>query len=471
MSITRAGLLASLPSEWPHNLLPQIQEQVTASGRTLVVLDDDPTGTQTVHGVPVLTEWSTASLEAELRRRPDCFYVLTNSRSLPPAQAESLNAAIGRHLTTAANQARRGFAVVSRSDSTLRGHFPGEVDALAAALGHTFDAWLICPYFREGGRYTVDDVHYVAEGQQMIPAAQTPYAQDSAFGYRASNLREWVAEKTANRIPAADVASISLTDIRIGGPERVTDRLLNLPRGAVCVINAASYRDLEVVVAGLLAAEEQGRRYLYRTAASFVRVRAGITPRELLSAQELDAPGSGGGLFVAGSYVPKTTAQLNALLEQPGVVAVELNVLHLLDESTRETAIYDAAGAVNTALGAGQDVVLFTSRDLVTRSDAESALAIGRQVSDGLIAVVHAVETQPRYLVAKGGITSSDVATRGLNVRRAEVMGQILPGVPVWKLGPESRYPGSAYIVFPGNVGDTQSLAAIRNAFQGVTSC
>ena len=156
------------------------------------MLDDDPTGTQTVHNIPVLTEWSVASLRAELANDLPCFYILTNSRSLPLPGAQAMNVEIARNLREASHQAQRDFVIVSRSDSTLRGHFPGEVDALANALEQDFDGWLIIPFFLEGGRYTIGNVHYVAEGDKLVPAGETPFARDSAFGYRASNLREWV---------------------------------------------------------------------------------------------------------------------------------------------------------------------------------------------------------------------------------------------------------------------------------------
>lgn len=464
--ISTIDLFASLPPEWPDDLLSVIQHRVAESGRKLVVLDDDPTGTQTVHSIPVLTEWSVDSLCAELADDSPCFYILTNSRSLPLPDAQALNAEIGRNLRIASGETGRAFAVVSRSDSTLRGHFPGEVTSLVDSLETDFDAWLIIPYFLEGGRYTINDVHYVAEGEQLIPAGETPYAQDKSFGYSASNLREWVAEKTGGDIPAAEVATITLDDLRVGGPDHVTQKLLSLPRGVMCVVNSASYRDQEVFVTGLLEAEAQGKRYVYRTAASFVRVRAGIAPKPLLTQADLNLPGSGGGLFVVGSYVPKTTSQLNRLLEQPGVVALELSVTGLLDDAVREQVIAQTARTADDALASGQDVAIFTSRNLVTGSDAESSLAIGSIVSDGLIATMRAIQTQPRYFVSKGGITSSDVATQGLGVKRTNIMGQILPGVPVWQLGPESRYPGAAYIVFPGNVGDANSLVVIQSKFE-----
>jgi len=457
--------IKSLPAEWQINLLPDIQSQVRTSGRKVVVLDDDPTGKQTVHSIPVLTEWSVASLRAELANDLPCFYILTNSRSLPLPGAQAMNAEIARNLREASRQAQRDFVVVSRSDSTLRGHFPGEVDALANALDRTFDGWLIIPFFLEGGRYTLDDVHYVAEGDKLVPAGETPFARDSAFGYRASNLREWVEEKTGGRVHADQVATISINDLRVGGRQCVAKKLMALSRGQMCAVNAASYRDVEVFVAGLLDAEARGKRFLYRTAASFVRVRAGIEPRALLTKAELQLPQSGGGLVVVGSYVPKTTAQVEVLLAQTKITGVEISVDALLN-ARREHEIARVASSAENAMKQNQDVVIYTSRQLVTVSDAEASLTIGQRVSDGLIEILHRLTFMPRYLIAKGGITSSDVATKGLNVKRALIRGQILPGVPVWRLGTESRYPGLDYIVFPGNVGTPNSLAEIVNGMK-----
>ena len=106
-------------------------------------------------------------------------------------------------------------------------------------------------------------------------------------------------------------------------------------------------------------------------------------------------------------------------------------------------------------------MLIYTGRQLVTGKDAQSSLSIGQKVSAGLIAILDKISTRPRYILARGGITSSDVATEGLKVKHAMVSGQILPGVPVWKLGEESRWPGLAYIVFPGNVGDSNALVVV----------
>jgi uncharacterized protein YgbK (DUF1537 family) len=461
--IIKQTLFASLPNEWPVDLRSKIRKQVTVSRRKVVVLDDDPTGTQTVHSIPVLTEWSLKSLQAELANDLPAFYILTNSRSFTLDVAKSINSEIGHNLNQAAKLANREFVVVSRSDSTLRGHFPGEVNSLANSLEDKFDGWIMTPFFPEGGRYTINDIHYVAEGERLVPAAQTEFARDRVFGYQSSNLRQWVAEKTQGQIPADRVVSISLEDLREGGPQQIPSFLNQLHSGSVCVVNAVTYRDLEVLVAGLLEAEMDGKKFLYRTAASFVQVRSGLSPRPLLNAQELSLSNSGGGLIVVGSYVPRTTEQLNALLSCPGIIPIEANTEAMLDDKRHPGEIQRIVAKADHYLNMGIDTVIYTSRELISGQDAQSSLAIGQCISRGLITCLKKISATPRYILAKGGITSSDVATDALNVKRAMVSGQILPGIPVWELGHESRYPRMPYIVFPGNVGNSQALVDLVN--------
>jgi uncharacterized protein YgbK (DUF1537 family) len=459
--IPRNRLLNRLPDEWPQDLRPAIQKQVHADRRKIVVLDDDPTGTQTIHGLPVITGWSVDTLAAELKNDLPAFYILTNSRSYPLPIACRMNTEIGRNLNAAAAQTHRKFVVISRSDSTLRGHFPGEVEALSEALGQSYDGWIINPFFLEGGRYTVDDVHYVDEGGVLVPAAQTEFAKDRAFGYSKSNLRDWISEKTGGRIAAENVATISVENLRGQGPESVSALLMKLQRGQYCVVNAAAYRDLEVFVRGLLAAEARGKTFLFRTAASFVQVRAGIFPRPLLTPSDLQMPATGGGLIVVGSYVPRSTGQVDSLLATSPIAHAEINVRALLDARLGENEINRIVEATEQALHRGNDMLIFTGRRLVAGKDSKSSLEIGQKVSQGLIRIVQRIRIRPRYILAKGGITSSDIATRALNVKKAMVLGQILPGVPVWQLGAESRFPDLAYIVFPGNVGDDRALVDV----------
>jgi len=465
--IAKAEILGRLPPLWPdETLLGRIAQHLAESNHCVVALDDDPTGTQTVHNIWVVTRWNVDHLSSVLADGEPALYILTNSRSMPLAEAQRINREIAVNLVAAAKATRRSISVVSRSDSTLRGHYPEEVDALAQALGHaqatSFDGVCIIPFFQEGGRFTINDVHWVQEGALLIPAAQTAYARDPVFGYHHSYLPAWVEEKTSGRIPASLVLSISLDTLRKRGPLGVANQLREVTGGQVVIVNAADYRDLEVFVAGLHAAEADGKRFLFRTAASFVRVAAGLRSRPLLTAIELDeANRHGGGLLVFGSHVPKSTAQLRAIQALGSVESVELPVSGVLMESTRQQAIVRAAAKLNTALAAGRTGLLYTSRELVTGRDQMESLMISRRVSAALMDVLRRLEYRPRYVVGKGGITCSDLATEGMGVAAARVLGQVLPGVPAWKLGPESRWPGMPFVVFPGNVGDENSVAEI----------
>ena len=114
MRIRKRQLLDALPPDWPEDLLPGIQAAVASSAVKVVVLDDDPTGTQTVHDVPVLTEWSPAALVAVLSEPDALVYVLTNSRSVPLAQAQAMNREIATNLRGASEATGREFVVVSR---------------------------------------------------------------------------------------------------------------------------------------------------------------------------------------------------------------------------------------------------------------------------------------------------------------------------------------------------------------------
>lgn len=429
----------------------------------IVVLDDDPTGTQTIHGIPVLTTWEMPVLAAALQEPGPGFFILTNTRAFPAERARQINREIGRHLALATATTHRAITVVSRGDSTLRGHFPAETDALLEGWGVPVDGTLLIPAFFAGGRFTIGDIHYVAEGDKLKPVAETEFANDRSFGYRSSNLRDWVEEKTAGRIRAADVVSISIDDLRLHGAQKVTQVLSALPHGGVAIVNAADPADLAVLTWALADSSLAGKRYLFRTAADFVAAYTGIPKRPLLTAREMTLPDlNAGGLLVAGSYVGKTSAQLDTLFRRlPGLERVEISVDDLLHKDRGAAEIRRCADTVERCLASGRSVALFTSRLLVTGQNPAENLAIGETISAGVVEVVRSLSAPPRWMIAKGGITSSDVATRALGIRRATVLGQALPGVPVWLPGSESKWPGLPYIVFPGNVGDSESIATL----------
>ena len=430
----------------------------------MVVLDDDPTGIQTVHDVPVYTDWSRETLLRGLREQGNMFFVLTNSRSFSRRETQRVHREIAGNLAWAARRAGTEFQLLSRGDSTLRGHYPLETETLRRELEKHlpvhFDGEILMPYFSEGGRYTIHGVHYVRTGDILTPVGQTEFARDATFGYHASNLAEWCEEMTGGRCSASSVVCITLDELRAMDMDGLTDKLMCAHDFTRYAVDAADDRDVEMFVAALLRAIAAGKRYLFRCAAGLVRVLGGVERRELLTGTELRAD-RGPGLILVGSHVKKTTDQLQHLLQaQMLLEPICFDVSCAADSGALIRERDRVLEQMEKVLAAGHTAVVYTSRRLVLaqgdRPQDNLAVSVGiSQVFSSLAARLH---TRPGYIIAKGGITSSDVGVRGLGVRRAWVLGQLLPGVPVWRTGEESRFPGLPYVIFPGNVGSEDSL-------------
>jgi uncharacterized protein YgbK (DUF1537 family) len=459
MRLSYGETMQSLPVPWKEDLVPAIREAFAAAKATLIVMDDDPTGCQTVHDIPILTAWPVEALRAEFERSP-VFFILTNSRSLPAREAIGLNREVARNITKAASQAGRRFMVISRSDSTLRGHFRAEIETLVAEFGLQKAVTLCIPAFFEGGRFTIGDVHYVKEGDELVPAAETPYAKDPSFGFASSNLKDYIREKMGGAAGVEDICSISLEDIRRQGPEAVARKLLACRDGSFCVVNACDRSDMDVVALAVFRAMEKGKRFLFRTAAAIIPALIGLAPRPLLAAGDFLSSSKGCGLIVVGSFVPMSSLQLAHLLKNGDVCGVELRVGRLLS-GDGHGEVERVTGEMNRSVDMQRDTVIYTSRDLVTGATAEESIRIQAGVAAALIGTVRGISAAPRYVLAKGGITSHDIASKSLEVKRAIVAGQIIPGVPVWRLGEGSRFPGMSYIVFPGNVGTEASMTDV----------
>jgi uncharacterized protein YgbK (DUF1537 family) len=427
-----------------------------------------------VRGVPLVTTWEEAELFWAMAAARPTFAVLTNARALPREQAAAINYEVGERLARGARREGVPLRAISRSDSTLRGHFPAEPEKLAEGLGAgglPIDCVLVCPAFPEAGRVTAGDVHWVVRDGRPTPAAETEYAQDAAFGYRSSNLLAWVRERAG---ATTQVASVTLEDVRGGGAEHVAERLLALGREVRYVVaNAVDPADLAVLALGVDLAEEQGLRLLCRTGPSFVSARAGVATAEPLGRSEIAMPG-GRGLLVVGSHTRLTTAQLERACARHDLHVVMLDVARLLDRdpAASAAAVAHAVASLRAALARGGDAALVTSRDSAhLEQRGEGTLGTAGRIADALVEIVGAVarDAQLDWLVAKGGITSHDVAVRALRVRRATVLGQLFEGrVSVWELGQGAICPGLRYVVFPGNVGDELTLAHALDRLKGL---
>ena len=448
-------LLASInEGEQLSGHLDAIRQELKDHPKTIVILDDDPTGTQTVYNVPVVTSWEDHVLEREVLKSP-VFFILTNSRSLQIEEANALGKLLGERLQSLSKKHNKQILVVSRGDSTLRGHYPNEVNTLAEGLGIVKAKHILAPAFFEGGRYTFNDIHYVKEGADFIPAGETPFAKDNTFGYKNSHLKDWIIEKYEGKIDSKTIENLSIEALRNNPLDSIISTIKN-PDNSHIVVNATSYNDLQTVALACLKSNEP---LLFRTAASFVNAISGIKARDCLSKKDiLSSIENGGSLIVIGSYVPKTSVQLQVLKDHSDAVFLELDVSNVQDRLLFEQDVNHLSEKVNQHIKANHEVVLYTSRTIVKGNTKAESLDIVNRVSNGLISIIKQLKTQPKYIVAKGGITSSDVATKGLNVKRALVLGQVLKGVPVWKLGNETKFPDMPYIVFPGNVGDNNAL-------------
>jgi len=471
-----ADLLAGFP---PERVVPaaDVAAVVAASGRVLVVLDDDPTGTQSVADLPVLTRWEVDDLRWALEQGAAAFYVLTNTRSLDPDDAARRNREVVANALTAAEGSGSRLGFVSRSDSTLRGHYPLEPDVIADELEHRAgvrtDAVVVVPAFPDAGRITVGGVHHTrGPDGTVVPVAETEFARDATFGYTSSALAAYVEEKSGGRVTADQVIGLDLALVR-GPAGGIADALDAATGSTPVVVDVVTENDLRALALGLAESERRGRSLLYRVGPPFVRARIGQEVRAPLTAAEAYAgtrPASGGGLVVVGSHVGLTTRQLGVLTAEHPATVVEIGVERLL--STDAQAELDrAVTAVTTALAEG-DVVVHTSRLLVRRDDPTESLRIARTVSAAVVEVVRRTlaERPPRFVVAKGGITSSDVATAGLEIRRAVVRGPMLPGiVSLWQPvgGPAEGIP---YVVFAGNVGDDRSLLDVVRVLSSTPS-
>lgn len=390
----------------------------------MVVLDDDPTGIQTVHGCLLVTQWDEASVREGFADGEPFFYILTNTRAMTREEARRVTREAMEMVVRVNGDYGYRLIVVSRSDSCLRGHFPLETDVMRDCLVshgyHVADKIPFCPAFIEAGRVTIDGVHYMRDGQQLIPVGETEFARDNVFGYHSSRLEDYICEKGA----AIDEFE---------------------------VVNAQSYEELYQTADEILYRMQTADAIVIRSSSSLPKAISGIGDQPLLDRSILRQEGVG--CFVVGSHVRKTTQQLDCLLQAEGTCAVEVDVERILADG--DTLMLETLDTVAQIVEQALTPVIYTSRQELRLSDADQRQHLGQQVSHFLVEIVRRLPFTPAYLVGKGGITSHDVLTKGLAIRSARVLGQIVNSVPCVMT---AAFP---YIIFPGNVGNEQSLREV----------
>lgn len=434
----------------------------TLSQPKIIVLDDDPTGSQTVHSCLLLLKWDIETLMLGLQDASPIFFVLTNTRSLTPEAAAAVTTEVCENLKIALRNTRtQNFLLVSRSDSTLRGHYPIETDVIAQHLG-PFDAHFLTPQFFEAGRVTVGSTHYIEEstesGCDRIPTHDTEFAKDSVFGYSTSYLPDYVEEKTKGKIRANQVEQFLLKDIREGS----LDRLMHLSNNQCVAVDAEQQSDLNSFSTDLLTAAAQGKKFLFRSAASLLTALAMLPPQPTNPEDMNRAARTSSGAVIIGSHVQKTTQQLQQLLKAPGIVGIEIDVSRIKDNSTtsHDELLTEVLTQIEQIHAKGQTPAVYTSREELTFADKQTRLAFGEAVSTLLMDVVKGLPTDIGFLISKGGITSNDTLSKGLSLTSARLLGQVIPGVSVVTTAKDHpQFPNLPVVLFPGNVGDEEALA------------
>lgn len=461
----KADILSSYPPVNEKTVDEQLAKEIAGSNKKIVVLDDDPTGVQTVHDISVYTNWSEDSIRKGFAEENKLFYILTNSRGFTAAQTEIAHREIAKAVDAVSKETGKEYIFISRSDSTLRGHYPLETIILKEEYekntGNKIDGEILCPFFKEGGRYTIDDVHYVRYGDTLVPAAETEFAKDKTFGYTVSDLKEYVEEKTGGVYKKENVTAISLKDIRALAFDKIEEQLMAVEDFNKIVVNAIDYVDVKIFCVALYRAMAKGKTFMFRTAAAIVKVMGGVSDQPLLTREQMVVKETdNGGVIVIGSHTEKTTRQMEMLKEIPDIAFVELNARLVRDEAAFAREVERCLALEEEYISSGRTVCVYTTRTLITADtgDKEDDLRLAVRISDAVQSLVGRLSIVPSFVIAKGGITSSDVGTKALAVQRANVLGQIKPGIPVWQTGDESKFPQTPYVIFPGNVGEDSTL-------------
>ncbi|MGK7896245.1 MAG: four-carbon acid sugar kinase family protein [Xenococcus sp. (in: cyanobacteria)] len=427
----------------------------------IIVLDDDPTGSQTVHSCLLLMKWDVETLRLGLTDQIPIFFILTNTRAIAPSQAAIITQEVCHNLKIALDAEKiSNFLVISRSDSTLRGHYPLETDIIAQELGD-FDAHFLTPAFFEGGRVTINSTHYVILEGKKVPVSETEFAQDSVFGFNHSYLPDYVAEKTQGKITSEQVIKIQLNEL---ASSNLSKRLLTLKNNSTVVVDGKTQEDFDRFAATIFNATQEGKRFLFRSAASLITSLAQlgkqpIAPQAMAYYKTNQKPG----VILVGSHVSKTTEQLEQLLQQPSTVGIEVEVIRLRDDyQAREIILQEVINQVMKVWQQGKTPVIFTSREEVTFVDIQERINFGRIISDLLMDIVRSLPSDIGFLISKGGITSNDLLSKGLNLTTVRLLGQILPGCCVVRTEKDhSQFPSLPIVLFPGNVGNAQGLVDV----------
>ncbi len=459
-------LLASLPP--PQRYAATGVARRSADSAKVVIIDDDPTGSQTSTNVDILTRWDQADIARALRKPDGAFFLLTNHRGYPAEHASRILSSAVHNLAEAARTTRTAYTVVLRSDSTLRGHYPLDMNTARSqidASGQTTpDLELHVPAFPECGRFTVHGTQWLAVDDTLVAVSDTEYAKDPIFGYTTAYLPQWLGEKSNGVVSPSRVKRIDISQLRTTSHADLSRSIANYKAGTIIVSDGAERSDLQTLAAAIMADHRVAARVIIRSGATFASIFGGVYNDSALSGglliKELHLPVHPRVLVVVGSHVQLSTQQLSHLHESLGADFYELPTPLELSTQHGFRLISNLALQARASLRANTLTVVSTPREVDATSRAGYWLA-SSQMAKSVAGLVRDLDGEYDIIVAKGGVTSSVIITDGIRAPRARVLGQIETGVSVWRPYPgPGRHP-APIVVFPGNVGRADSLTTV----------
>ena len=441
-----------------------------------VVIDDDPTGSQTVHDCLLLLKWDCATLVKGLKSKSNLFFILANTRSLSENDAKLTIEEICKNLKAVlGSQAHQEeIIIISRGDSTLRGHNFLEPNVLNICLG-PFDATFHIPAFIEGKRLTINGSHFV----DKIPIDQTIFSRDKIFGYETSNVKDLLFQKSKSQINIEDIQNLFFSDIEILNDEEnniVFQTLKNLKNNKHVIVDIENYSQLKKFSLIIKKLTKQ-KKFLFRTAASFIssisekksvpKVKTFFSNLRIRNREKSFLPG----LIVVGSYVELSTIQLNNLLEINNCAPIEIDVFEFFkitssenNQIRRNLFKNKFLKEIRFSFQKGKTPVLFTSRKFLSLDYSEQ-FNFYNSLACFIAELVADLKYEIGYLISKGGITTNVILSDGLNADYVYLEGQILTGISVvtYNLKNDKKLP---IVTHPGNIGAKDSLNYIWNIFE-----
>lgn len=436
--------------------------------RKLIVIDDDPTGSQTVHSCLLLLSWRVETLVEGLQHPANLFFILANTRALPRQEAEVRLRAICRNLRQALNRLNlkpEDWQLVSRGDSTLRGHFPVDAQVLSQELG-PFAVLFLLPAFLPGGRTTVGGHHFL-HGR---PVHLSSYAQDGRFGYTTSSLAAWVEQKSGGRIPQTAVTGLHWQGD--SNSDRLLRRLAALPQGAVVTVDASGSEHLHRFGQLMQRRRQQGHRDLCWGAASLINALVDpgpqtMTPGDLAALRQRDARGAQPGVILVGSHQPGADRQLATLLTAPSVQGLEMPLEHLRQGLVPTQLATSLATALRDALQRERrTVVLYTSRGERLRGNGAGQLALAKAVAQLQETLLAPLRSSLGYVISKGGSTSDTLLRHVLGLDRVALRGQVMPGISLVQPPARKGQGALPVICVPGNMGTDETLLDLHRLME-----